>query len=822
MEKKIDMNKIKEEASFINDEIERKLFCIKSCLYECNKEFEDTFKFNFKIFSELDNNEDRVVQLNNKIYNIKKQSRLITFIISKVSYIRFIYSHEYLKSVMDNYKIQQYYSGKNENSYNSSESEVSDGEIYNIFEQKEILIISKIETKYDRIIDTFKHRYNLSANRIENSSLNAKIYYPKNYEDELNRNIFGDNTKQMEKHIWNSSIHIIYFMGPKGSSKSLFLLNFCFFQNINNNPTLYINYKKLKETTIKSRNKIFKKEMVYLFFEENGLKDFYHNGFYKIIKNEQNEFLHNLIEFIKAIINVHKNYFSRKIIMVIDNFDEDNEELSAEMEQLINLINTNPSKIKLIISGNSDFLIKKFVLFLNKKNFDYIIDNQLLFIYDLKLNSNNEIKALAAFNFLKNINDNNLEDILLNDEMKYCKKFNLYGMHYSVINNGKKLKLDDLLKYIHILPFEYITFSINNDNSITFEYFNPIFLKAVKKYIKSEIKEKTLDFLLKNDNKDRIINGIYEEKLLCTLISYNKLSLNNMNTPEDNLLEVSKICDFKEKQFSKTNNKINIKFPIIITQEIFLSELYDLLILTVNNKEPNTYFAYMTQIGTNKTKYQIETIKKDFDENKGKYIKGIKKFIDNNINIEKIELLFIFDLDTQKTLDLKDAKIYESGSKFCANNKIHFYCFSIEDYKLYKIVNGKKYFSVISFGDFDINIKRNWSEYLRSRLWFLSDNEIKFINSKISGDIKDMSLIDYRENVEFSSIKNDIDGNKIYVLFGGMNKYLIVKNIIYKVIEDKYEEIETKKINNKEIFNVNIVSPSDNFQIKFLKSRSYK
>ena len=204
-----------------------------------------------------------------------------------------------------------------------------------------------------------------------------------------------------------------------------------------------------------------------------------------------------------------------------------------------------------------------------------------------------------------------------------------------------------------------------------------------------------------------IINGIYEEKLLCTLISYNKLSLNNMNTPEDNLLEVSKICDFKEKQFSKTNNKINIKFPIIITQEIFLSELYDLLILTVNNKEPNTYFAYMTQIGTNKTKYQIETIKKDFDENKGKYIKGIKKFIDNDINIEKIELLFIFDLDTQKTLDLKDAKIYESGSKFCANNKIHFYCFSIEDYKLYKIVNGKKYFSVISFGDFDINTVKN-------------------------------------------------------------------------------------------------------------------
>ena len=75
-------------------------------------------------------------------------------------------------------------------------------------------------------------------------------------------------------------------------------------------------------------------------------------------------------------------------------------------------------------------------------------------------------------------------------------------MHFSIINNGKNLEIKKFLKYIHILPFEYLNFSINEDKSIKFEYFNPIFLNAVKQSIKPHIKEKTLEFLLKNDNKD--------------------------------------------------------------------------------------------------------------------------------------------------------------------------------------------------------------------------------------------------------------------------------------------------------------------------------
>ena len=87
----------------------------------------------------------------------------------------------------------------------------------------------------------------------------------------------------------------------------------------------------------------------------------------------------------------------------------------------------------------------------------------------------------------------------------------------------------------------------------------------VKKSIKAEIKEKSLSFLLENNNKDYIINGIYEEKLLTQIISNNKIQLKNLEIPENNLLEINKICELKDKKYEKTSQKIDISLPIIIT-----------------------------------------------------------------------------------------------------------------------------------------------------------------------------------------------------------------------------------------------------------------
>ena len=54
----------------------------------------------------------------------------------------------------------------------------------------------------------------------------------------------------------------------------------------------------------------------------------------------------------------------------------------------------------------------------------------------------------------------------------------------------------------------------------------------------------------------------------------------------------------------------------------------------------NSYKAYLIQIGTNKTKAQINTIKTDLNEDKLKYKEGFQTFTD--CNIIKVELIFIF------------------------------------------------------------------------------------------------------------------------------------------------------------------------------------
>ena len=805
------MSQIKKDSSSIKLDIEKKLYWIKSCNYKSDENFQK--EFGFKFDTNVDNN-SMVVKFDKKVYIIEQKSRLITFIIDEVKELRFIYSCEYLKDVINEYEIK-YFSTQKKYLDNSLESEISNNEIYDIFNQEDISTIYKIKSSCEKMMSYFENRYTIQKDKISDLSLNSKYYYPENSDDKLDSTIFNDYDNILNKYMWDDSINIIYLMGPKGASKSLFLMNFCRHKILSNNPSLYINYNILKNLEPKQRKYIFKKEMLYLFSEENAFKDFYNQKYHRLIKNKESPFIHSLTEFIKILVNIYKNYFKKKITLVIDNFNEDNENLNNEIEQLINLINSNSSKIILIISGNSYFLKQKFLLFLTNGNLANIIEYQKLFIYDAKLKNDNEIKSLAAFNYRKNINDEELENTLIKEEMQYCKKFNIYGMHFSVINNGKKLKIDDLLKYFYVLPFEYLTFSISENNFVTFEYFNPIFLNAVKKFIKSEIKEKSLKFLLSCDNKDFLINGIYEEKLLCTLISYNKLNLKNMDTSEDNLLEVDKISEIKDKKFKKINHKIDKALPIIITQKIFLGEHYDLLILIPNTKNDKNeikynYTAYMIQIGTNKPKNNIDIIQKDFNDNKKKYISGIKAFIDNNIDIKDIELLFIFDRETQENLYLTKDKLNISGSKYCIQNKIKFYCFSLVTYELYITFDNQIYYNIINFGNFSESIKKNWMHYSLEKLRFLSEKEIRFINSKISGDIVIYSsLVSFKKNVTFSDVKQDMENNKVYILDNQMHKYIIINCEIYKYIIDKHVKINEKEVDKKEKFNLFIITLSE-------------
>ena len=354
------MSQIKKDSSSIKLDIEKKLYWIKSCNYKSDENFQK--EFGFKFDTNVDNN-SMVVKFDKKVYIIEQKSRLITFIIDEVKELRFIYSCEYLKDVINEYEIK-YFSTQKKYLDNSLESEISNNEIYDIFNQEDISTIYKIKSSCEKMMSYFENRYTIQKDKISDLSLNSKYYYPENSDDKLDSTIFNDYDNILNKYMWDDSINIIYLMGPKGASKSLFLMNFCRHKILSNNPSLYINYNILKNLEPKQRKYIFKKEMLYLFSEENAFKDFYNQKYHRVIKNKESPFIHSLTEFIKILVNIYKNYFKKKITLVIDNFDEDNENLNNEIEQLINLINSNSSKIILIISGNSYFLKQKFLLFL--------------------------------------------------------------------------------------------------------------------------------------------------------------------------------------------------------------------------------------------------------------------------------------------------------------------------------------------------------------------------------------------------------------------------------------------------------------------------
>lgn len=804
---------IQKTSLLINDEIERKLYCIKANNYCYNEKFKKEFNFSFSTVINLRNiNKDNDINIlmDGNTYLIDHKSRIIDFIIKGVIYKRFIYSCEYFQKVFKNLNIQCC-STKNDKlnkSDNSLESEISDDKLYDLFNDENILTIEKIETDDEKLNKLFQDSRRNSREKILNLSLNAEFYYKDNYNDIFNLNIFSKYIDEFKKFIWYDRANILYLVGPKGTSKSIFLMNFCYMCNISNVPVLYINYKILKNLEQKKRVYIFKKEMVYLFFNLDKFKDFYKSKYHKIIKDEKNNFIHNLKGFTQELIKIYENTFDKKILLVIDNFDENDSNIIYEMEQLIKLIIEKKGYLRLILAGHSDLMRKKFELFLLKKNFSDIIENQALFIYDLKIKNNNEIKTLAAFNYKKIQNEEELEKTILNDEIQYCEKFNLYGMHYSMINNGNNLDITQISKYIPILPLEYLHFTLNEDKSIKFEFFNQIFLKAIKKSINSEIKEKSLKFLLSEDNKDFLINGIFEEKLLNTLISYNKLNLKNMNTPENNLLEIKKICEFKYKNIEKTKKNIETHSPIIITQENFRGEFYDLLALIPKKEnEEYIYTAYLIQIGTNKTKSQIDAILDDFKPNEKNYLDGIRKYLIYKVKIKYITLLFIFDKGTQDKLYLQNGKINEFGSKYCLQNNIKFYCFSLDSYELYKTFDIKNYYSIDEFGNFDKYIKRNWSAYTSEKFYFLSSEELKFIQSLTN---KEITKYGYYSNKDITFPEIIIDNENIYVIMNDINKYFVIKGDIYSYIEDHYDIIDKKIIDRNEKFDLFVLIPIQN------------
>ncbi len=181
------------------------------------------------------------------------------------------------------------------------------------------------------------------------------------------------------------------------------------------------------------------------------------------------ELMKDILEFVTHLLNIYKNTFRKKIIAIIDNFDTDNDEEISSIQNLINLIKTEEhrNKIKLIVSGNSKFLNSKLLLYLkNELNFENPNNGEVLSYYNIELNEKNDIKSSPLYYYkIKNIKSenelNSFKEESTSQEIKKFEKYNIYGIHYSLLNSDKNIEISELESYYDILPIEYLVFHIN-------------------------------------------------------------------------------------------------------------------------------------------------------------------------------------------------------------------------------------------------------------------------------------------------------------------------------------------------------------------------
>ena len=924
--------------------VDELLFLIKEKHFKKEKIKKD-LNIDIKIIK-LYNKNSAKIELNGQKYDIKKESRMILFNDENKSTKRFIRSFYHLKEVIEelNFKaiMNPFSEESSRDSGDSLSSEINENYLLEIFKNESIIQITKDKTNLEKIIDKFKKRYCCEKKIISDLCLNSSVYYPDNKEDKVNFNLLQTFEYDLTKFFINDC-NILYVVGPKGTSKSLFLMNYCY--DINEDykqPLLYINYRVLKESNNEKKKNIFKKEFIYLFFDEVLLNNFYNEKTYDSITKEK--LIKFIYDYIVNLLNIYKTTFNKRIIVVIDNFDEDDKDNIEILNRLINTIKKeeNRSKLKLIISGRCGFIYDKQLLYLkNELKIDKPIKWEMLLYYNTELNTINEsnsskisnesinsneskgsnkyngsnesnyskksnesnnsnesngpnkpngskksnesnnsnesngpnkyngsnesnyskgsnntdnsnqsnnsnefnasnksedsnesnesndsndsnesydsnesnekntetndkinnMNSLPLFYYYKKDQYNNDEkkDILIKKEIEFCNKFNPYGMHYSILNEKKEIKLTELEKYYKILPLDYLVFTKISNNIVSFKFHNEIFKSASKKSIEFSIQSDNFKNILQSFGNDRIIQGIFEEKILILYLSYNKLDLKDLYFKEENRLEVEEIYKFQFNNFDKTNKSFDKNKPIIITQENYLGKNYDLLILIPMN-DKSGYKAYFIQIGTNKTKAQIDLIFQDLNENKNNYKEGIKKYI--GYDIISVELAFIFDKDTQIGL-FKKQKI--SGAQYCIKNKYLFYIFSTIDFKLYKTCDIQIFTPINIFEDCKNSnkLKRNYNES-KGDFSFLTIEEVKLVNGLIQNDILNNFII--LNTIGYIDDLKNYKKNNIYIYYNNNTRIYIINKQYYLFEDGELKRITKKYINQKEKYQLKILS----------------
>ena len=642
-----------------------------------------------------------IIQIDNTIYIIDNKSREINFVDYKLKKItiKFIHNCDNLIETLKNLGFTSYYVKlpKNENNDNniifslneesetsSENSEVSLSSPIHIYDNDKIKYIFNENQRPILTEENFINTFCYELKYLKDLNNNAKYYYGKykdcsfqiiqNYENTDNNLYYFQFSKQSK---------ILYFYGPKRSSKTTLL-----FYMINNyklckTKTFYFNHNYLKNKDFLEVKKRIYHELLYFCKDTREMETFKEKKIFNKTENSDTimKIIYVVLSNLFEIISEEKEY---RRLVIIDNIYEMNKDDICYLKNIIELIHKTNSYFKIIICGNGPYFNKKFLEFYENKNVlsndNNFIKNELSEFFYLYNADKDEIKNIIENNNREiNINKEENEEELLSKEEEEINKYSFYFLYFAEELDNRTFTEETIIQdidFIHGMPLEYFEIKIE-ENKFKFKFYNDLFKKYFKNKIAIEIEKNTLTKLLMKNDYPRTFFGICFEKLITLLLMHNKLNIENLKFEKNSIKEIKEINMLKEENYEgqKFNNE-KINTPILIIQENFFGPLYDLVIITKHN---NLYYSDFIQIGVDKNKDQINNIIKDLENNYLLYKQNISKIFGIRTNF--ISVLFIFDLKTQEKGQ------YLLGTKLCKEFMIDSYLFSFEDCSLYELYN---------------------------------------------------------------------------------------------------------------------------------------
>ena len=613
------------------------------------------------------------IKYKEKIYNLSEKSRIMKFhslnqSISK----RFVIDYYYLQSILEELKAPTLTDsvGRCSNVYTN--------DILSIFENEEINEIFCHKKSDIMTIENFLKR-NIPEDKkyIKDINLNSKkyfgidadniIFFPDEYQDyftEISKSLFSINET------------IIFFLGPKRCSKSIFL-GLLTPELIDRDwGKLYINMKYIKEQRIAlETKKVLYKEFLYAALKENDVQKSYNWRIFDLVKIRPNtQFISELI---KTFVEFHIGEFSTKLVVIIDNYIIEKENEQADLENIIDYFKRiNKNYYKLIVSGEGKFFNQKIKHFFLREK-EHLRTETLIFMH------------INAFPEFIDGYDNENKIRFLDEEKVYLKKFSFHNLFHCYNCDQKVFSPQEFrnLYFFESFP-NYLKIFYEEDN-IKLSLASKIFEEALIWEISFEIQSKSLTYLMNRELFPRSTYGIAEELLIILLLKYNKFKILYLDFKEKNFLEVEEINKIKDNQAFLINQKINLEKNecYLITQKKYNGENYDLLIIQNIENEVNAIFI---QIGVDKSKAEIKKHLSNLKDNIGQYKRGLKVSFD--FDIDKFYLMYIFDEETQRTQNYGS-----NGSSICLNNNIDFLVYSFQDTKIKFTSDLKNYFTLQYF-----------------------------------------------------------------------------------------------------------------------------